>query len=398
MDRFNYVLIDHYYHKMTKSTSFIEQIFGPIADGKTVFLDSFSEARLESLLHIQCDFFVINGYDVLVGFLISHGRKVVSMVLYDASGDMPLYHWQHQKGALLICLSETLHKRLQSLGIESVYIRYYPTESETRVTFDTGVRVFFWERTPSVGLSVRWVAQKLKAWLVRPNHVHLHLCPDPAEFPSVGQISARNLFKYASISTSTWFGHRKDYEECLQHSNVFFAPRAAEGVGMSFLEAMSLGMVVIALDSPTMNEYIQDGINGILLKSLESDLPDVSVNDLEKIGEAAQRSIAQGHEFWKTESTWLANHIQIYARSTTLPRRDPIPVKEAARIAQLAPRSRARYLWAIYCADDARRRFLLRRVGLISARQRLGESWPVTTHLMMMMIRFVAKILQRVSR
>jgi glycosyltransferase involved in cell wall biosynthesis len=383
---------------MTKSAAYIEELLQPIADGETVFLDSFSEQRLQELLTVKCDFFLINGYDFLVGFLISHGRKAVSIVLYDGSGDMPLYHWQHQKGALLICLSETLHKRIQSLGIESVHSRYYPAEAEMRVTFDTGIRVFFWERTPSVGLSVRWVAQKLKAWLVRPNHVHLHLCPDPAEFPSVGQTSARNLFKYASISTSTWFGHRKDYEECLQHSNVFFAPRAAEGVGMSFLEAMSLGMVVIALDSPTMNEYIQDGINGILLKGLESELPDVSVNDLEKIGEAAHRSIAQGHEVWKTESARLANHIQIYARFTTLPQRDPIPVKEAARIAQLFPRSRARYLWAIYCADDARRRFLLRRVGLISARQRLGESWPVTTHLMMMIIRFVAKLLQTVSR
>jgi hypothetical protein len=311
---------------------------------------------------------------------------------------MPLYHWQHQKGALLICLSETLHRRLEGLGIESLYSRYYPAQAEARATFDAGIRVFFWERTPSVGLSVRWFAQKLKAWLVRPNHIHLHLCPDPGEVPSVGQISARNLFRYASVSTSTCFGHRRDYEECLQKANVFFAPRAVEGVGMSFLEAMSLGMVVVALDSPTMNEYIQDSINGILLKTRESELPDISLSDLGKIGEAAQRSIAQGHEFWKTDSARLATHIQAYSRSVVLPQRELVSVREAARIAQLFPQSRSRYLWAIYCADDARRRFLLRRVGIISALVRLSESWLVLTHLIIMMIRACTKILQRISR
>ncbi len=46
--------------------------------------------------------------------------------------------------------------------------------------------------------------------------------------------------------------------------NVYIAPRLFEGIGFSFLEAMSMGKAVIAADHPTMNEYIIHGVNGYL--------------------------------------------------------------------------------------------------------------------------------------
>ncbi len=49
-------------------------------------------------------------------------------------------------------------------------------------------------------------------------------------------------------------------------SNTFhIAPKQEEGIGMTFLEAMTIGKIVIAKKAPTMNEYIIHGCNGFYL-------------------------------------------------------------------------------------------------------------------------------------
>lgn len=58
---------------------------------------------------------------------------------------------------------------------------------------------------------------------------------------------------------------RDDYFGFLRQSTLFLAPRLVEGVGLTFLEAMAMGCVVIASDMATMNEYIKHGKNGFLL-------------------------------------------------------------------------------------------------------------------------------------
>jgi hypothetical protein len=47
-------------------------------------------------------------------------------------------------------------------------------------------------------------------------------------------------------------------------ANVFFAPRAREGIGMAFLEAMARGQCVVANHAPTHSEYITHNVSGVL--------------------------------------------------------------------------------------------------------------------------------------
>ena len=60
------------------------------------------------------------------------------------------------------------------------------------------------------------------------------------------------------------FVSREDYLKMIREVGVYIAPRFKEGIGMSFLEPLAMGKCVIAHDAPTMNEYIEDGKNGIL--------------------------------------------------------------------------------------------------------------------------------------
>lgn len=60
-------------------------------------------------------------------------------------------------------------------------------------------------------------------------------------------------------------GHA-DFLAVLREANCMLAPRLAEGVGITLLEAMSQGCAVFAFDAPAMNEYIEHNRNGYLLR------------------------------------------------------------------------------------------------------------------------------------
>ena len=99
---------------------------------------------------------------------------------------------------------------------------------------------------------------------------------------------------------STWQS-REDYLRSLAGRNVFVAPRRYEGIGMAFLEAMAMGMCVVAENQSTANEYILSGENGILYGGGRARLfapAPASLCELERMGKAARESIGQIHRNW----------------------------------------------------------------------------------------------------
>jgi hypothetical protein len=56
-----------------------------------------------------------------------------------------------------------------------------------------------------------------------------------------------------------------EYLNTLQQAHIVVAPRPIEGVGLTFIEALASGCVVLAANESTMNEYIEHGQTGFLL-------------------------------------------------------------------------------------------------------------------------------------
>lgn len=120
--------------------------------------------------------------------------------------------------------------------------------------------------------------------------IHVHNAPDiedPADWEPFG-CSSLSYFSNDGAS----------YRQALSRSNVFICPRFTEGIGMAMLEALSKGMLVIAHDEPTANEYISHRVNGILLNFRA--LTDVSLKPIDPlaIGAAARKFYIQGVESW----------------------------------------------------------------------------------------------------
>jgi glycosyltransferase involved in cell wall biosynthesis len=185
-----------------------------------------------------------------------------------------------------------MNRLLSSYGLATLGVQYFPeAQAESPPHRSTaGLRGFFWPRTPSID----WKIIKGLIGDTAFDHLNIHWTPDIHGDLSE-QVGQDELLS-GRISISSWTGDREQYFHHLSQSNVFFASRTAEGIGMSFLEAMALGICVVAPNAPTMSEYIQHGVNGILYDP-KSPAP-VDFSRVRELGAAALVSTLQGRKAW----------------------------------------------------------------------------------------------------
>ena len=217
--------------------------------------------------------------------------SVVLVPMYDDCPHAEAF-WAKYKSFKVFCFSSTLQHLLSSYGLETSGAQYYPEAPAGTAVFsrNDGLRGFFWQRVPAVD----WNLVKTLIGQTDFSHMQLHWTPQIHD--DLAPPSATDGLSHGEISTSTWTGNRDEYFHLLLSSNVFFAPRSLEGIGMSFLEAMSMGLCVVAARAPTMNEYIEDGVTGLLYDPQRPEPLDFS--HAKEIGSAARSSCIAGRERW----------------------------------------------------------------------------------------------------
>jgi 1,2-diacylglycerol 3-alpha-glucosyltransferase len=60
------------------------------------------------------------------------------------------------------------------------------------------------------------------------------------------------------------------YLQLFANSDVCLAPSRWEGLGLHLYEGMAFGMPIITNDNPPMNELVTDGVNGLLVRGVET--------------------------------------------------------------------------------------------------------------------------------
>jgi hypothetical protein len=196
-----------------------------------------------------------------------------------------------------ISFSRFLHQRLAGLGLSSRYFQYAPDPAGfPEVSWEEGLRAYFWERQPE-DLSVRATGEILRSLDVE--NLEVRQTKDPL-------LAAREQGQGKS-GVEGW-RTREEYLRFLGGFNVYVASRRHEGIGMAFLEAMAMGMCVVAENHPTANEYILSGKTGILYAGGEEKiyLPRrVESAELARMGREARETIRQIHR------EWIAKNVEI---------------------------------------------------------------------------------------
>ena len=138
----------------------------------------------------------------------------------------------------------------------------------------------------------------------------LHQVPDPGHKIIHPSEKWKN-----KVKISNWFDTKEEMLEYMQQSAIYYAPRSYEGIGMSFLDAMALGRCVIAPDHPTMNEYIENGVNGYLYSLRYPSA--IRIDDIRKIQQNAREYIENGYKVWEKNKFKILEWIQVDAKENS---------------------------------------------------------------------------------
>ena len=304
--------IDHSYHQSTLSTDFIPEILRRF--GHTV--DFFWDNSWQGGNHIT--WHEVESYDAVIMFQSlcpinsEYYRDIHPNVIYIPMLDQfgiwqgPLFNltefFNPFHGCKILNFSYALHGLVTGLGIKSKLVKYYQPVENIGLIPTQGLHGFLWIRREE---EISW---KIVKALIAESHFdsfHIHLANDPGTAKPI-KPSSSDIEKY-NITMSTWFKNKSDFKAVLEKANVYFAPRMEEGIGQSFLEAFSRGQCVIAPDNGTMNEYIINGINGLLYDAKKP--APLNLENSIMIGACGREAAAIGRLKWESNELDIVNFI-----------------------------------------------------------------------------------------
>lgn len=303
--------IRHDYHNKTKSNHFLQELLNERYDVETLSINPYKENCCDGF-----DLFADKEYDIVVIFQVINEainlikklnyKQAVFFPMFDSHSEFQPSVWLRLKKFNIINFSRTLHEKLLNLGLSSYYIQYFPKPFDVK-DYGSEDSVFFWQRITKLNINTLEKLFKNK----NIKHVHIHKALDPLH----DFIEPSDLFK-DKITYSTWYDKKEDMYKDVISSAFYMASREYEGIGMSFLEAMSMGRCVISPDNPTMNEYIQHGETGFLY-DLKNPHP-VDFRNVRQIQQNAKNFIKEGHKRWEKEKydilDWVESPVNLNSR------------------------------------------------------------------------------------
>lgn len=266
--------IDMAFHKLTKSNEFLSDVISNLGHEVTRYWDHSFD--FDGLGGKPFDLQEAKNHDALVLFQVlgnfrgklrnSHENITFIPMLDGYSLGIEIAcdtsdYWKIFRGVKILNFSKALHHAALSHGVVSRYFQYYQKPLDDLPTPKEGLHGFFWCRRPG---SISFDVVRKLIGETKFDSLHIHMAPDPVEGEPEPEMPTDEEIARHNITISNWFEKKSDFEKTLTKANVFFAPRLSEGIGQSMLEAFARAQCVVSPDYGTMNEYINDGENGLL--------------------------------------------------------------------------------------------------------------------------------------
>ena len=299
--------VGHGYHKVTESTKFFLELLSERYRVEILWDESWRDASRKIRAR------QVNAFnpDVVLFFQTLPVRAEISRIRCRNKIFVPMYdsvvHSMRRmrrrvRGQCLRTINfcgET-QRFFSRLGCVSLQVQYWPLPRISRPRTVDGVRIFFWIRRNEIG----WPTLKTILGNFRPDHILLRCAADPGQHLLLPTAEETREF---NISIVEGWLEKDRYRELFEACNVYVAPRLFEGIGLSFLEAMTHGLAVVAPDLPTMNEYIRHGENGYLYDP-EKIVP-IDFGDLARVRESALADVVSGSQDWIRQRAKLLEFI-----------------------------------------------------------------------------------------
>ena len=288
--------IDHSFHKKTKASQFLIELLSNEYDIETIWHESWKGGNIVSANYLNANnFHTIFFFQSLppISYLKRlNCKNIVWFPMYDQEANRHCSSYIPYLGLnmKIFSFSKKLYENLKKAGLDCYYYKYHLKPVDAPSLDNNSNRVFFWVRTSQVTWSI------VKKLLGRNDieTVIMELTPDPNY--KIDLPSKEDIDKYNIRLIDHWLD-KEEYTKLLSSCNLFIAPRRAEGIGMSFIEALSRGMCVIAPGIATMYEYIIHGKNGLLYDIKKPE--ELNLINLPKMCENTIKIAIEDYESWE---------------------------------------------------------------------------------------------------
>ena len=256
------VYVDHSFHQKTKATNFFIDIISKKYDINIIWDESWKGNdkniidQIKSAEHKTIFFF--QTIPPAKHLRPLSYERIIWIPMYDQEVNRSLrFYLPYLKlNIKILAFSKKLYSRFKKIGFDVHLYQYFLEPMKKSRDFEK-INIFFWQRHAEINWNI--VKKLMEGNDI--NSVTIKNTPDP--YQKIDMPSPDDINKYNIKIINRWL-EKKDYFELMSRCNVFIAPRRYEGIGMGFLEAIASNMIVIAPDSPTMNEYIVNGQTGYL--------------------------------------------------------------------------------------------------------------------------------------
>ncbi len=296
--------IDHIAHNASGSNLFLKEMLSRHFEVTSRWVNPWGNPRV-----ITPD--EINRYEYVLFFqrinqfseLKQITAKIIWVAVYD-SLNTDYFYWKALSTLPIKILSfnHKVNEKANRFGIENAYFKYYPDPEELKDSSSQieGKRILFWYRG-----TVTW--EHVKS-VLNPDEIEsltFRNAPDPGFNKEV--VSESDIQKYKIRFDNRPFGDTNILREMLREHTIFIQPRQMEGIGQAYLEALASGHCVIANDDATMNEYIENGKNGIIVNYQHPKR--ISLDHYKTLGDNALKSCIQGRKEWLASEDRLVGFV-----------------------------------------------------------------------------------------
>lgn len=293
--------IGHSYHGKTKSTQFLIEYLKENFDVEEILDESWMGKPFPNLEFVDESYLSVIFFQNLPSPEIVNNlrcKNIIFFPMYDGSWGHDKSYWQKYKSLKIMNFSSSLHEKLVRFGMNSKYIQYFPKPSK----FSAGKKnsIFFWQRLTHININT------LEQILPDNNKfkIHLHKAIDPEQKLV---LPTKTQAKKYDVSYSRWYSTRAKLQDKIKESSIYIAPREYEGIGLSYLEAMAMGKAVVAVDNPTMNEYIKDNVTGYLFDLHNP--REINLDNWKAVQKNTYEYMKDGYEKWLENKKQIIEHI-----------------------------------------------------------------------------------------
>ena len=255
--------ISHFFHEKTKSTDFLIKILEKNYSIKKFCFGKYQISKIKKFKNI----FFFQNFPSIYELIHLKNSKIVWAPMYDSLSNLDpniMKICSFLPNLKILSFSKKINKFCIKNNLNYLYSRFFLKPIKNNNLLKKRLKILFWYRGQI----------KLQDWIGHIDlkdieYINYYQLIDP--FYKKESFTKKEIIKYKlKIIKGNYRSSKEKFIKLIKQSDVFVVPRKKEGIGMSFIEALSRAKYILTFNSSTMTDYVKNQKIGYLINKSDT--------------------------------------------------------------------------------------------------------------------------------